>query len=231
MVIKSQSRVSAMSDAQVEARRTLTIQDFSGFYESIHSSYLENGAIEPFQNDAGDDCAPEAFHSAFHFTNEMLQAYCEKYIEALKEYLGNEHGLKVESMRFNALISPAFYNFTTDRLMVSLTVDEIQALYQKVMADTGPMKAVLKEELTPRSGFVPFYSNELADWLKKDVRDWDANELGMLLKAAADGGWNDIEVLESQDPFHEKVSDVLANHMPKEADAIIARWYEEEVPA
>jgi hypothetical protein len=220
-----------MSNTQNVQRRTLALIDFSGFYESIHNVTIEDEAVSPFQDDSGEDCAPEEFHNAFHFNNEMLQGYCEKYIEVLKQYLSDENDLNVDAMTFGALISPRFYNFSTDQLLVSLTTDEIQALYQKMMTNQGPMKEVLKEHLTPCSGFIPNYSNDLSDWLVKDVLDWDTMELGLLLTACAGGGWNDTDVLASFDTFHEQVSEVLSKHMPKDADAIISRWHEQSQPA
>jgi len=215
-----------MNDTQTQ---TAVLVDFGGFYESIHADHLDQASVDSFQDDQGDCQAPEAFHEAFGYTGPMLKAYCKEYTETFQKFLKDEHEMDLPSMKMEELDSPRFYNFATDRIFVTLSEADVQALYQNMLNHKDVMQQVLQDHFTPCSGFIPHYSNDLDVWLAKDLADWDHNEIGMLIKVATDGGWNDMDMLGSFDTFREEVVQLVSEHMPEKASTVLEQWHAGEV--
>lgn len=86
-----------------------TIQiPFQGFYESIHSSILDNEYESLFIGDTGE--IQEGFEIPCHnWTNELMFGYCKLYVESFSKE--TEVGLVFES-----LDSPKYYNYSNDRI-------------------------------------------------------------------------------------------------------------------
>lgn len=88
-------------------------------------------------------------------------------------------------LQFEEVISPREYNFTTDRLFATAPLYLMQKLFARSRAEGHQTLAkVIRERFTSRSGFISYYSNDLAEWLEKPLAAWDENELGTLLLAA-----------------------------------------------
>lgn len=87
-------------------------------------------------------------------------------------------------LTFEEMTSPREYNFETDRLFARLPAVVIRRLFKLSRDDNHEtLAAVIAERFTHRSGFVSFYSNDLAEWLDKPLMTWDHNEIGTLLIA------------------------------------------------
>lgn len=129
------------------------------------------------------------------------------YVEILDERLGElfgrsvadkrkywswaDNAYKVEpyrratvGMRFEAVISPREYNFTTDRLFVDLPVSFMRSLYAELKRDKKTLAETIKARHSSQDGFISFYANDLDSWLGKPFEDFDYNELGTILVAA-----------------------------------------------
>lgn len=88
-------------------------------------------------------------------------------------------------MQFESMTSPREYNFETDRLFAEIPVSMARKLFNISKTDKHVrLAAVIADRFTSYDGFYSHYSNRLADWLAKALRDWDHNELGTLLIAA-----------------------------------------------
>lgn len=86
---------------------------------------------------------------------------------------------------FEEMTSPREYNFTTDRLFAHIPLKVLRDLFKRSAADRHKTLAkAIEDRHSSYSGFVSFYSNDLREWLKKPLRDWDENELGTLLYAS-----------------------------------------------
>ena len=134
---------------------------FSGFYYSIHDSYIDNHI----------ECELDYLESELGYTDEQLgtikdrfydmdyapirKAICEHYIKAYNAVFYDEYGIYLD-LEYSQLISPRFYNFETDRLYA--LIDE--SIYNEVTAliKSEDFKVVLKEKFKPQSGFMPFQS-------------------------------------------------------------------------
>jgi hypothetical protein len=69
----------------------------------------------------------------------------------------------IESMKFQHVSSPQYYNFTNDSIDVEI-VAKAENIAAYIYTDINEFDAYLKERYTPRDGFMPHYSNSAAEW-------------------------------------------------------------------
>lgn len=200
-------------------RYSASLIDFQGFYESIHSEEIDYTCEQMFQDDNGESLTSEEFYEKFHYTQKMLDSYCKAYVKKLKQYLEEECDLDLPSMEFEELKSPKFYNFETDKIYITVDEADVKKIQARCQENQEDLVKVIGELFTPRSGFIPFYSNDPDEWnamIQEAPGEMDHNELGTLLKAAANGGWDDNEVIHNGDNFHEITDRIVEAHMPAE---------------
>lgn len=134
---------------------------FSGFYYSIHDSYIDNHI----------ECELEYLESELGYTDEQFdiikdkfydmdyapirKAICEHYIKAYNAVFYDEYNIHL-GLEYSQLISPRFYNFETDKLYA--LIDESTYNEVKALINTEDFKSMLKEKFKPQSGFKPFQS-------------------------------------------------------------------------
>lgn len=221
----------------MNATETVTYEvcllDFHGFYDSEHSQRFENAVNNMFEVTGNDDEteqreALEKFWEVFTFTRPMREAYCKMYVDILKEHLKDEAGLDLPSMTFKELISPREYNFSTDRIIVTINETDLETLKAALDKNRSDMVRLVRDLYTPVSGFIPFYPSDFAEW-KDDVREWDHNELGTLLMALS-GGWGDTELVANSVSINvsEEVDSIVYEHMNEEARKILDAYVKQQ---
>jgi len=139
---------------------------FSGFYETVHEHHFDLAAEA-----AGMDA------DAVDWPVVRL-GYAQAYMREVSRLTGVE-------MTFSRVSSPDFYNFQTDEILVRMSADGIAALHAGIMADPDQANALrvrVREELTPRDGFAPYFSADLADW--GPVEAWEPAQAALLLDHA-----------------------------------------------
>jgi hypothetical protein len=99
--------------------------------------------------------------------------YAKEYVKAM----AFEFGLKIE---MESLESPKEYNFSTDRIFVTIDENEVKRIYSEVNKET--LRSLIEGTLKERSGFIPFYSNDVESW-PEEVTEWDHNQVGLLISA------------------------------------------------
>lgn len=139
---------------------------FSGFYHSIHDSYIDNHIeyeLEYLESELGYtdeqlDVIKDRFYDMDY--TPIRKAICEHYIHAYNAVFYDEYDIHLD-LEYSDLISPKFYNFETDRLYA--LIDE--SIYNDVTALVNSegfihenFKAMLKDKFKPQSGFMPFQS-------------------------------------------------------------------------
>jgi len=147
---------------------------FSGFYESIHSSLLDEEQERIFHNDHGETISSELvdrFWVAFN-CSQALNHYAQNYCEAFA------YELSLETLEFQALSSPKYYNYETDRILASIDLAEVKTIHEKT--DKKVLREEIKKRFTSYDGFMSFYPNDLDDW-PTDLEQWDCNHVGTLL--------------------------------------------------
>lgn len=184
--------------------RVIVEMPFSGFYETLHSDWLDSreecevlDIIEDNPNltevEVGEEynkvLAEEKLNGVMY--NQALQiAYCKDYIKAIDSLFDNDLDLKFES-----LTSPNFYNFETDRLFVTIEKEKILKLMEKIKGDEGLISFFnkeIEEKFTSREGFISFYDNSVVKW--GDIEDWDHNQLGVILSTIINNNPEEINI-------------------------------------
>lgn len=138
----------------------------------------------------------------------MHKAVAKEYVAAFDHFLGDAMGLSVPTdgtrydyttqamvphvynrptagLEFDALDSPTSYNFATDRVFAYIPMATVELLFTRSRVDNhDPLRSLIRDSFTSRSGFSSHYDNDLDAWLEKPLDEWDHNELGVLLVAA-----------------------------------------------
>jgi hypothetical protein len=162
---------------------------FQGFYESIHDMNIDDAVADACSYDACEDkdnfdgydeLTEEEQNTAednvnrFNYKPVFLE-YARKHCELFAE----EYDLP--SLKFDELIQPREYNFSTDVIVATIKLEELEALCATF--DIKEFANYIEDILAPRSGFAPFYSNDLSDW--DDFEDWDDVQYGIVLDFVA----------------------------------------------
>ena len=122
--------------------------NFGGFYHSEHSETIENN-IESYGYEWKD----------VDYKNTYIN-YCNSYLNKLSEEL--EINLK-----FIQLDSPREYNFTTDKILCSISNKDFKALLNTY--DTKELFNYIEEHSKSRDGFSSFYSGYAAVKKESDI--------------------------------------------------------------
>lgn len=151
---------------------------FSGFYQSLHDTVLDD-TIERMFTDRDTGCERnEGLESALVVACDFAPVR-EKYAAAYAVAFGQE--FKIDTLKFESLTSPRFYNFETDRVFATVTKKELARIYRATNRDD--LTALVKSMFTSRDGFHSFYSGDLAEW--GPVNTWDHNQYSALLRCYA----------------------------------------------
>lgn len=145
---------------------------FDGFYESIHDSNIDNEIEQHFQYDfeAGDDREmTEAEADAVFMADVDWKAIQCEYAEAYADAFGSE--FELESLKYDDMTSPKFYNFSTDRIFCTVDADEFNSKIRKAVESDPAWKEYIRERFTSYDGFWSNYSNNIED------DDWTAEIL------------------------------------------------------
>ena len=170
--------------------------NFVGFYDTIISPReLESRAVESLSGGSKqficpviDKATTEVLQNGDYFDRDssnktIAELWSKKYMEVVNGGGIFASNIPVVGVR---ITSPRFYNFETDHcvIKIDLSDSDFDTLLTHVRED-GFAKLV-ERQFTPRDGFAPFYSSDVADWLKKDIRDWNTVEMGVLFEYVYD---------------------------------------------
>lgn len=153
---------------------------FAGFYDTWHDAEFDQALEVMFDIEGnGADYAGPLSQRFFDTINwraaetDYAKVYAENFAAAL--------GCKV--FEWEQMVSPREYNFETDRLFAKFDAAELRAMLAR--ADIrAELDSVAADMFTSRDGFISFYSPCVESW-GSDVSDWDHNQRGTLLQAAA----------------------------------------------
>ena len=172
----------------------LTTIPFSGFYESLHDSALDDATKDIFRDDSGDENAELSYRAwdSMQWGN-VRNGYA-------KEYAANfAHEFGIKSLPFESMQSPREYNFSTDRIFCNIDYAELCGIVKTF--DLKAFAAFVRDRFTSRDGFISFYAADLSEWGK--VESWDHNQCGTALEFYAiqeSGGeydhWQEYAIME-----------------------------------
>ena len=174
---------------------------FPGFYESMLSQTVDSAEERQAEYDAEKEESaefyPETYQpeelrlSASDYSEIMLdcmnyraayEAMASDYCDAFDNWAADNLATARGSFKFESMDSPREYNFTTDRVYVTVPLAIMESLYRGL--DRDKLREMIEERHTSRSGFISFYSNDIDEWEEKEISEFDHNELGTILSAA-----------------------------------------------
>lgn len=147
---------------------------FAGFYYSIWDDITTQYVEREDERLDGESIADHMDYRQAH------EGIAQLYAGAFAQWLGETLDRPVD-YEFDALTSPRYHNFETDKIFIRLPEDVLQAVLDDLRAkDSETLAETFRDFLTSRDGFISFYSNEVPS---KPIGEWDHNELYVLLEA------------------------------------------------
>lgn len=172
---------------------------FSGFYGTLHESEFDKALENMFDPEGSGASYSGKLAMRFSDTVDWRAAqtsYAKEYAQNFAAALG-------VSCEWEEMVCPREYNFTTDRIFAKFDAAELRAMFARADIRAG-LDLVAADMFTSRSGFISYYSPNVDSW-GDNIRDWDYNQRGALLRAAAnvviaDGEkfdqWQELELME-----------------------------------
>lgn len=137
--------------------------NFGGFYHSIHSELVDS-TVESF---ISDEKEIEEFN-----WKEAYKKYTKEYISKLEDFIGDELEMeKTPTIEFTGLISPQYYNYTTDKAKVDISEENSTKIILGLTSSElfEEFKEYLKERTTSGPGYTSFFTYEEALQNKDEI--------------------------------------------------------------
>lgn len=156
---------------------------FVGFYESAHDADLDDAANEMSKRDQTN--------IDWLKVHDLYAAeYAERFLDMV-EVRG----------KFSGLHSPREYNFATDTIEVEVELDQMIKAFTR--AKLLGLAELVEKEMEPRSGFIPFHSQDLGDW--GPVANWSAPQCELIFRLLAQdcdihGNWEQQDEIDLMEP-------------------------------
>lgn len=174
---------------------------FSGFYNSYWDGESDQHQELSDINDQREvNGLPPVTWDALEWDYKGFQKEVSVKITSVMEGWLKELGA-IESLEFDALVSPKFYNFETDRIFAWVTIspENINWILDYLTDYKCEFGEYLENRHKSRSGFTSYYCYELDIWEErlKEFQDLDHIELctvfGFILKNETDEQEGDYE--------------------------------------
>tara|TARA_R110000772_G_scaffold74551_1_gene162301 strand:+ start:27 stop:602 length:576 start_codon:yes stop_codon:yes gene_type:complete len=135
---------------------------FPGFYNTIFESHSEGYEIESYNEENDTDYNYNDFtwhYDDYH--NNMSQECCSGIEEILEEI-----GFDIK-VKFQKLVSPKFYNFTSDSINCEyeITQHEYNKVIDYIKSNWSAFEKHIKETYSSRDGFISSHSNNAETWM------------------------------------------------------------------
>lgn len=173
----------------------ITTIPFSGFYESLHNSAMDDALKQEFSDDYGIENTELSYRA---WDSMQWGNVRNEYAKEYAANFGHEFGIK--NLSFESMQSPREYNFSTDRIFCNIDYAELCGIVKTF--NLNAFAAFVRERFTSRDGFSSFYAADLAEWGK--IESWDHNQVGTALEFYAiqeSGGeydhWQEYAIMET----------------------------------
>lgn len=143
-------------------KTNIQLPSFHGFYGSIWSS-LADDYMERDINERGITKGDDWSCKFHEFEMEVAERYAEMYLDVVN----SELDLGITQIGEPELVSPRYYNFTTDRIFVDVDFNAIEKLRVLMRKWEKEMRELIHDHHTSRDGFVSFMSNDFDEWLSE----------------------------------------------------------------
>jgi hypothetical protein len=160
---------------------------FSGFYDSIHNSNIDDCLDNQVFTDYSTGCTNNDRLSYLAFDSINWHVL---YLDYAKEYASAfAHKFNI-AMQFESMTSPKEYNFTTDRIFCEISESEVKRVFNST--DKAVLSKKAREAFTSRDGFTSFYNPDYLTW--GDVLTWDHNQLNVLIDSFINDSYDEYEL-------------------------------------
>ena len=146
---------------------------FCGFYNSVISDEIETTIereVQYYSEEYGIELDEMDFITDFEGIAKCYARYFEERVQDAFPQI---------EIKFSELISPKYYNYTTDKIYCEISDKNLKLVYNYCIANH--FSDTVNEALKERSGFIPLYSDDFSEW-DKDVLKWDAAQIGLLFE-------------------------------------------------
>ena len=117
--------------------------------------------------------------------------------EIAKQWLNRFNVETGFNLEYVAIDSPREYNFTTDRLVANIPLEDIQKAREIAENNEADFQQYLHDKFTSYDGFCSYYSNNMEEWKELVTEDLDCNEAMTYLAVACLMGNSERELLDS----------------------------------
>lgn len=137
---------------------------FEGFYESNLFNSDTEYTITHFMNDESES------DEQIEYEIKDFHGFCEDVSEKATSLLEPDSDEILSDFEFLELDSPRFYNFRTDRLVISCMVDVPKLRAYAFKTKRNEFESYLKDNFTSYDGFISFVPNtpnKFKEWMKE----------------------------------------------------------------
>lgn len=163
---------------------------FVGFYESVASNKAESIAFGNFINQESIPARDTVLDIPDDLTEAEQEQFWDEYypehIEEIRKQIAVDYITHLSAelnlpMEFESISSPRYYNYTTDRLFVTVPEAELLHFYNRV--DKKILAEMIKERHTSGPGFTSYYDNDIEAESWKDPEAYDHNQWETVIEA------------------------------------------------
>lgn len=156
---------------------------FTGFYGSNLEEGVESAVTSEIEYQNEDE--PSVYLTSDDFDidyPEIHDAIAKDYADFFASYVHCITDIPI-ACEFDALVSPRFYNFETDRIFCFVNRSDISKLLNWLSENAGKdyFKDYVRKAFSSYDGFIPYYDNDLSNW--GHIDSWDSVQLSTVLGA------------------------------------------------
>ncbi len=142
---------------------------FRGFYGSIWEDPCFDGEEEIFDLPDGVEFYEFVDWKSYH--EAVAKSLCEEVSELLSDF--------VSAIKFESVVSPKEYNYSSDSINCEVTFDK-RLVGSYLSSNNEAFKEYIKNNYTSYDGFISHYSDDSVEWLK----GWwsDPHKVGSVLQ-------------------------------------------------
>lgn len=169
-----------------KTKYSIQLPFFCGFYESpllnsdsVYYEVKEN--LDMYQERYNDETLDEDDLELDY--NAYTEACAEAFVDAFKYEMPSF----ITKMKFDTIVSPRYYNYSTDKICVNIEMDENwkEMICAWMKENEAWFKKRVKEDWSNRDGFISFLSNNYQDWFDefaKEDENIDERYISAILK-------------------------------------------------
>lgn len=177
---------------------------FDGFYGTIFDNYESwyDMELEHMTEEQGmtEEQACDKLNSCD--TRPARLAVSQDLVDSFETLWNDNFSVQIKT-EFGSLESPREYNFTNDKICLSVEFDG-DDMIKLINANHEHIEKFIIKHFSDRSGFISYYSNNIKEWTLDDLEELDSVETWSILSAICEGHDIDSMTLYYASNIHEE---------------------------